>query len=26
GTMIEIPEEGTFFMVKKGTETADEAE
>lgn len=26
GMMIELPEEGTFFMVKKGTETADEIE
>jgi ribosome-associated protein len=26
GMMIEIPEEGTFFMAKKGIESIDEAE
>ncbi|MGK0552709.1 S4 domain-containing protein YaaA [Enterococcus faecalis] len=26
GMMIELPEEGTFFMVKKGIEPADEIE
>lgn len=26
GMMIELPEEGTFFMVKKGNEPTDEVE
>lgn len=26
GMMIELPEEGTFFMVKKGIESVDETE